>query len=768
MLRNPPSRTMLTAWILILLFFALLATIADSGVGQTAAIALLWVFPTLTWARILHGTFTERLVTAAGLGLLLNGIVALLLHYLPGTVAPSLVALSAVLLTLIPLWLPYVPLKWQLWQPRIDYLIVTLLAATLRLYHLGYKEIQGDEGIILVRVASIIMGDDAEFFLHQKGPFELLIPLSQWRLTGEISDFWLRVPFAFASIVAVIAVMTLADRWFGRSVAFITGLLFAICGFGIAFSHIIQYQSLVMLFGALALLQADDYRKQRAKRSIVFCGLFVAAGLWAHYDMVLVLPAVGWMLLVQGRHLHKFDPIGWVMGLATGLITAGLFYVPYVLSPNFGRTLRYLTNDRVGVSDGSFFTWGVPDVWRMITFYNSTYYIVGLLLLILFGLNYMWRERSHVPTLLYWLVPTLFYLFVVTDPRTHVYTLFPGATILAAVGLYQSWQWLTPAIDYNNPETINQNGGRAKTIAAAIFIIWFTISTTYVYLMFVDPTPERQRTWAENRPKFFPVTWKEPPQFGLFGFPYQAGWRAAHEFIDPPYASNEEEEITNWYTGQAERTHCPNIETFILATNVQDEIAYHPEILDDLHLNAIITVNERQKLEVFKREPATFIPAIEVSDWQRWLTPRQVAPPSYHGVYSVDATLGQKVRLLGYDISNESPERGEVIYVTLYWEALTAFDQNYQSFVHLLGDELIAQHDGAPECGVNPTTRWELGQIIPDTHLIQIPLDAPVDAPLEMKVGMYSLIDQEPLINPANTTKYIPLTNIDVILPQSR
>ncbi len=762
--RQSPSRTTLTAWILILLFSSLLAIGADSGLGQTAAIALLWVFPTITWTRALHGTFTERLVTAFGLGLLLNGMVVLIMGYLMPTISPTLVAIAAVVITLIPLRLAAVPLKWQLWHPSADYLFVAMLAAALRFSHLGYKEIQGDEGIILVRVASIIMGDRGEFFLHQKGPFELLIPLSQWSLTGEISDFWLRVPFALASVAAVIAVMALADRWFGRSVALITGLLMAINGFGIAFAHIIQYQGLVVLFGALSLLHADDYRKKRNRISIVFSGLFLAVGLWAHYDAILVLPAVGWILLIQGRHIHKFDPWGWLMGLGVGIGMASLFYVPFLLSPSFGRTLDYLTNDRVGISEDSLFIWGVPDVWRMITFYNSTYCIVGLIILISISLFYVFRHQSTIPVLLYWLVPVIFYLFLVSDPRTHVYTIFPGASILAAVGLYQSWQWLTPDPDYSKPEPTASNRGRAKTIVAALFIVWFTISTAYTYLMFADPTPERQRTWAENRPKFFPVTWDEPPSFGLYGFPYQAGWRAVSEFIDPPYASNEEEEITNWYTAQSERTHCDNIETFLLATNVQDEIVYHPDILENLHLNAILTVNERQKMEIYKREPATFIPAIETSGWNRWLTPSQVAPPAYRGSYAIDANLGNKARLIGYDISDRNPQRGETLTVTLYWESMAIFDENYQTFVHLLDPDLIAQHDGTPECGVNPTTRWEPGQIIPDTHAIQIPLDAPLDQPIDIKVGMYSLIDQRNLFNTADTTKYISLQTI-MILP---
>ncbi|MCA9923325.1 MAG: hypothetical protein KC421_13180, partial [Anaerolineales bacterium] len=77
------------------------------------------------------------------------------------------------------------------------------------------------------------------------------------------------------------------------------------------------------------------------------------------------------------------------------------------------------------------------------------------------------------------------------------------------------------------------------------------------------------------------TTWDAPPQFGLFGFPYQAGWRAVGDLpLALPYASNEEEEITNVYMAQANRTHCPDFNTFILTQHVQDEVPYDPAWLD--------------------------------------------------------------------------------------------------------------------------------------------------------------------------------------------
>lgn len=180
-------------------------------------------------------------------------------------------------------------------------------------------------------------------------------------------------------------------------------------------------------------------------------------------------------------------------------------------------------------------------------------------------------------------------------------------------------------------------------------------------------------------------------------------------------------------------------------------------------MNAIITVNDRAKLRVYKREPTTFIPSIEAGQWQRWLTPEQIAPPEYGGVHLIGTELGGQVKLLGYDIDTTKAQAGGTLEVTLYWQALKAFDENFQTFIHVLdGDELVAQHDGAPECGVNPTTRWEEGQIVPDTHVVQIGPQAATGTTLNINAGMYSLIGQVPFENPSTGTKYVPLTELTI------
>jgi len=356
---------------------------------------------------------------------------------------------------------------------------------------------------------------------------------------------------------------------------------------------------------------------------------------------------------------------------------------------------------------------------------------------------------------LYLAVPALFYLIIVRDPRTHVYSIFPGAAVLAGVGA-------DTVLDL-----IRSRRNKVLSIGAAIVTItWLVVVVLYPYLLFVDVEPERQRTWSQNRPNpvLYPATWQEPPLYGLFGFPHQSGWRLVHQQLgdlDLPYASNEEEEITNWYMSQAQRTHCSDYQTFVLASNVQDPVPYDPAVLDELSIHSRITVGGQTTIEIFGRQEVDSVKNIEALGSNRWVTPDELVPSMPSSVKPIDAVLGDEVRLIGYEISEDHLKPGEDLFVTLYWQAISPMTRNRQVFVHLNNGELIAQHDGAPECALNPVIRWEPGQIIPDTHIVTLPDNLPGGS-ISVFAGMYDLLTEERLSVPGYEDNAIYLTEIIV------
>lgn len=731
----------------------LLWLLPDFAVRQSLAFALLALWPMLTWSLFFAGGWETRLLTAGGLVLLLQTTAALLLYYLPGPLPRGLLLSGMVIISLLPLgWQPRpLPPLPRLGDRRLWLLVAGLLLIVLilRWPNLGYKEFQGDEGLIMTRAAAMLTGDDAELFNHQKGPIEILFPLILWGSGGAITEFWARLPFWWGSLLLIGVLIWLGTRWFSWPVGLLAGLLFGINGFGVAFSRIVQYQTFVMLWGTLAVIFADLYGKNGRKQDLWLTAVFLAGSLLAHYDAILFLPVIIWLVWPRFWPLSRLDWRSWGVGFILGAGLLSLFYLPFFLNPNFGRTGSYLLSDRLG---GSLISWSGPEVWQMITFYNSIYFILGLLLFIVASI---WvrngRKQSHIAAWLYFLVPLGFYLLVVADPRTHVYTFFPGAAVLAAAGLMNLNKWL------------GKSNHTARRIGQGVLLLLLFVSALYPYLLFVDTRVERQRNWAEARPAGYPTTFAQPPLYGLFGFPYQAGWRAVAALpLALPIASNEEEEITNIYLGPAARTFCPDANTFILASNVQDVIPYDPAMLADWYLQYEVLVNGRSTMQIFSREPVDTVQTIDAGDAEIWFKETAVAPPPPQPDFPLDIVLGDnQVRLLGYNLDSSQATPGGQIKVTLFWQALAPFEANYQVFTHLWADKLVAQNDSTPECGLNPTGRWEPGAIIPDTHILSLAESIP-EGEYSLLTGMYQLQSLERLNVPNAADNSIPLTQINI------
>jgi hypothetical protein len=88
------------------------------------------------------------------------------------------------------------------------------------------------------------------------------------------------------------------------------------------------------------------------------------------------------------------------------------------------------------------------------------------------------------------------------------------------------------------------------------------------------------------------------------------------------------------------------------------------------------------------------------------------------------------ITLIGADFPTQTLRAGDVLPLTLYWQAGTTTDNLYTAFAHLetLNGHVIAQHDSQPQGGGMPTASWATGQIIPDAYPLQIPPDTPPGA----------------------------------------
>jgi hypothetical protein len=105
-----------------------------------------------------------------------------------------------------------------------------------------------------------------------------------------------------------------------------------------------------------------------------------------------------------------------------------------------------------------------------------------------------------------------------------------------------------------------------------------------------------------------------------------------------------------------------------------------------------------------------------------------------------DANLGNIVRLVGYDLSQDSAKPGETLKLVLYWQALQDPKAGYTVFTHLLDgqNKIYAQKDNPPQRGLYPTTSWSRGEYVRDEYDLAINPAAPA-GDYVIEVGMYDV-----------------------------
>jgi 4-amino-4-deoxy-L-arabinose transferase-like glycosyltransferase len=116
------------------------------------------------------------------------------------------------------------------------------------------------------------------------------------------------------------------------------------------------------------------------------------------------------------------------------------------------------------------------------------------------------------------------------------------------------------------------------------------------------------------------------------------------------------------------------------------------------------------------------------------VTERLFIPPAVD--YALDATFGNEIKLLGYDLS---AERDNIRELKLVWQAMQVPSTDYTVFVHVLDQDgtcCIWQKDAMPQQGQNPTSHWLSGEVVEDSYELILPPDLlPGEYPLE--VGLY-------------------------------
>jgi hypothetical protein len=102
------------------------------------------------------------------------------------------------------------------------------------------------------------------------------------------------------------------------------------------------------------------------------------------------------------------------------------------------------------------------------------------------------------------------------------------------------------------------------------------------------------------------------------------------------------------------------------------------------------------------------------------------------------ARFGDSIELTGIDLPQAKLAPGDVVPLTLFWQAREPIAERLKVFVHLIdaGGLLISQRDSEPVGGLRPTSTWELGEQIVDRHGVLLP-DALPQGEYWLIVGLY-------------------------------
>jgi len=777
-------------WFLAVLLAANLTLLLPAGqpLRVAGALLLIGLLPGWGWSRRLAPELGWLQITlAAGLSYGLAQLAALLLHYLPGPMFSWQLWLILNAIALGPLFLKQTdaaPARFN-WREAAPLLLILLMALFLRVAYLDYSEFQGDEALAMIAAAEAQAGHADALFLRSKGPAEVLLPLAMWQFTGTITEATARLPFMLASLLAIITVYLIGKQLGGSRLGWLAAGFLAANGFMVAFGRIVQYQALVIWFSALAFLLALHWQQQRQLKFALFSGLSLGAGLLAHYDAVLALPAIGWLLLAPADKSALRRSFGALAVFAGALLLAALpFYLPFALNPQANRTGDYL-----GGRIGNELRNNLPDFFHFTTFYSSWYYLVvaGLLalafliwlpgragrwgqllaaaaaigigavvaaptllavgpdlsglpfaalLLAAFAALFFSRAQAKIDAsaagaaqwqaLIGWLaVPFWGYNFVVALGLTHIYTTAPAWALLAARG-----GLLLPAA---------RRTRFANLLAGALFLA----SSLFLWNAFARPQVEyRQNYPAANLPLFW-TPYSTLPSAGFFGFPHRAGWKAVGQKIAAgelpgDYGSNEEPDITTWYTRGAPRACDPQPEYYFLASDLIDPAPIPTDLIHSRYQEiGRVTLPPQKTMQIWQQMPAgpTLGPLDDAALARQFdadATPTAFAR-SARGSQPASANFGNLIQLVGFDLDTRRAWPGGRLPVTLYWRALATIPANYQVFTHLeTASGPAAQADGVPVCWALPTNAWRPGQLIADQHAIALPP--------EIKPGSYPLV----------------------------
>lgn len=132
------------------------------------------------------------------------------------------------------------------------------------------------------------------------------------------------------------------------------------------------------------------------------------------------------------------------------------------------------------------------------------------------------------------------------------------------------------------------------------------------------------------------------------------------------------------------------------------------------------------------------------------------APTGAQPDHLIDAQVGDAIRLAGYDVvtndyvtSFDTLHPGDMLGISLVWEAIAPMEVDYTTAVHVIDEagQVSLQQDRPPMHGFAPTSQWKPGDYIRDNFGLVLPDDLPPgDYELRAVVYTWPWLERLPVI----------------------
>lgn len=646
-------------------------------------------------------------------------------------------------------------------RPWLALLAILWLATGLRFYRLDAQSFWNDEGnsaSLSARSPELIVEGTASD-VHP--PLYYLL-LHGWRqLTGD-SEFGLRALSAFAGVLLVAGTFALGRYLLVEGIlpALLAALIAALHPALIYYSQEARMYELLGLLAILATLSLWWFRPWLAGRNRVWPYglaylLLAVAGLYTHYFFAAVLLAHNFLIIVWllvRRVDFKRTLLGWA-GLMIMAFLAFLPWLPVFLRQTGGRqgdvgsALSFLQGAARWLALGATIEPATAR-WHLVAF--------ALLLLLAFIPWKMTAEtvttnrpvphpRSSIPgaslisALSLLAIPILFMLVAGTTRPAYfkfMIVAIPFLALLIGRGVATGWQLAQTVPATRIPLLLLLAAGGGG-------VLWGTVRS--LDNLYFDPAYARDdyramasRISREAHPNAG-IILSAPNQWEVFTYYYQDGapvYPLPRGEPDQAQLAPELESIADrhdrlyaLFWGETERDPDRPVERWL------DRHAYKA---GDEWVGGVRFVTY-----AVPREPAN-------------------KPETYATVH-----FGDQIALTGYAIQGEQIRPGEIVQVTLFWEAIRPVTQRYKVFLHLVNEQgdPLAQRDAEPGGGLAPTTTWTPGEPIIDNHGILIPSSVPPGT-YQLNLGLYDLADPLARLSVSGTDgprDFYPLATVTVL-----